>query len=74
MKRRLFNILSALSLLMCVALGMLWIRSYWVGDMVIDFISDKNAPIDSFDGSPVEFGVNSEYGGLGCGEDLICSA
>ena len=29
-KRRLFNILSALSLLLCVATTVLWVRSYWV--------------------------------------------
>ena len=31
MKRRLFNILSAMSLLLCVAVGVLWIRSTWTG-------------------------------------------
>ncbi len=34
MKRRLFNILSAMSLLLCVALMVLWVRSYWVCDAV----------------------------------------
>ena len=29
MRRRLFNILSALSLLLCVAVGVLWIRNTW---------------------------------------------
>ena len=29
MKRRLFNILSAMSLLLCVATMVLWVRSYW---------------------------------------------
>jgi hypothetical protein len=33
-KRRLFTILSALSLLLCAAVCLLWMRSYWVGDFV----------------------------------------
>jgi hypothetical protein len=32
MLRRLFTILSALSLLLCVAVCLLWVRSYWVND------------------------------------------
>ena len=32
MKRRLFTILSALSLLLCVAVCVMWVRSYWVAD------------------------------------------
>ena len=34
MARRLFTLLSALSLLLCAAVGVLWVRSYWVGDML----------------------------------------
>src|SRR4051794_5023437 len=34
MKRRLLNLLTALSLLMCVAVCVLWARSYLVGDFV----------------------------------------
>jgi hypothetical protein len=41
MTRRLFTILSALSLLLCVAVCVLWVRSYWVGD---DFVVRN--PID----------------------------
>jgi hypothetical protein len=33
-KRRLFAILSALSLLLFVAVCVMWVRSYWVGDRV----------------------------------------
>src|SRR5688572_3907797 len=32
MKRRLLNLLTALSLLLCVAVVALWVRSYWVKD------------------------------------------
>jgi hypothetical protein len=34
MTRRLFNLLTALSLLLCVAVVALWVRSYYVADWV----------------------------------------
>jgi hypothetical protein len=34
MARRLFTLLSALSLLLCAAVCVLWVRSYWVRDSV----------------------------------------
>ena len=34
MRRRLFTLLSGLSLLLCVAVGVLWVRSYFVSDQV----------------------------------------
>ena len=34
MLRRLFTLLSALSLLLCVAAVVLWVRSYWLCDFV----------------------------------------
>ena len=34
MRRRLLNVLTALSLLLCVAVVALWVRSYWRGDSV----------------------------------------
>ena len=34
MKRRLLNLLTALSLLLCVAVGVLWVRSYWATDVI----------------------------------------
>ena len=33
-RRRLLNLLTLLSLLLCVALTALWVRSYWTGDAV----------------------------------------
>jgi hypothetical protein len=35
MKRRLLNLLTAVSLLLCVAACVLWVRSYWVADLVV---------------------------------------
>jgi hypothetical protein len=35
MKRRLFTILSVLSLLVCIAVAVLWIRSYWTADYLV---------------------------------------
>jgi hypothetical protein len=40
MKRRLLNLLTLLSLLVCVAVSVLWVRSYWVADM---FVTARNA-------------------------------
>jgi hypothetical protein len=34
MKRRLLNFLTLLSLLLCVAVVALWVRSYWAVDIV----------------------------------------
>ena len=33
-RRRLLNLLTALSLLLCVAVCVLWVRSYWESDNV----------------------------------------
>ena len=32
MKRHLFNVAVAISLLLCIATAALWVRSYWRGD------------------------------------------
>ena len=37
MKRLLFNSLALVSLLLCVATGVLWVRSYWAEDVVTHF-------------------------------------
>ena len=34
MNRRLLNLLTGLSLVLCVAVGVMWARSYWVADFV----------------------------------------
>ena len=40
MKRRLLNLLTALSLLLCVAVCFLWVRSYWVSEGVAWLVAD----------------------------------
>jgi hypothetical protein len=37
MIRRLFTLVSAVSLLLCVATCVLWVRSYWAGDKLTLF-------------------------------------
>ncbi len=40
MRRKLFNLAAALSLLLSVAVCVLWVRSYWVADCVTDLRND----------------------------------
>src|SRR5687767_4689516 len=35
MRRRLFNVIAALSLLACIAVAGVWVRSYWVSDRLV---------------------------------------
>src|SRR4051812_37971149 len=35
MKRRLLNLLTLLSLLVCVAVSVLWVRGFWVADTLV---------------------------------------
>jgi hypothetical protein len=37
-KRRLFTILSAISLLLCVVVSVMWVRSYWVPEEYERFV------------------------------------
>ena len=37
MKRKLFTFFSTLSLLLCVAACVLWVRSHWVSDVLIEW-------------------------------------
>src|SRR5688572_19735210 len=50
MKRRLFNILSALSLLLCVVLGVLWARSYRMADAIGYSDKDTAGALTTADG------------------------
>jgi hypothetical protein len=43
MLRRLFMVLSMLSLLLCLAVGVMWVRSYWVGDVTVYEAPDRQA-------------------------------
>ena len=51
MKRRLFNILSALSLLLCVVMALLWARSYWVVDSLAGYTDLRLVSVVSVQGS-----------------------
>ena len=55
MIRRLFNLLTALSLLLCVAVAVLWVRTYWVRDQM-RWATES--------GSYVQ--VNTDSGWVGC--------
>jgi hypothetical protein len=44
-KRRLFNALAGLSLVLCVATVLLWVRSYWVGEMFRLGVSRNGADV-----------------------------
>jgi len=50
MKRRLLNLLTVLSLLLCVAVVVLGVRSYWVSDAVDWGIADCRAGVGSLRG------------------------
>jgi hypothetical protein len=50
MKRRLLNLLTAGSLLLCVAVCVLWVRSYWRYDQVNRFGADHVLELSSGDG------------------------
>jgi hypothetical protein len=64
MRRRLLNLLTALSLLLCVAVAALWVRSYWRYDQVNWFSADSGLCLASGDGIlAVMFGPN--YNGAG---------
>lgn len=50
MKRRLFSMLSILSLLLCVVTAGLWLRSHWVADMFKADIRWTNVCVGSYSG------------------------
>ena len=51
MRRGLFTISSAISLLLCIAVCTLWIRSYWLGDTVTWANADGHRRIRTASGS-----------------------
>jgi hypothetical protein len=57
MRRRLLNLLTALSLLLCVAVGVLWVRSYLVSEYVM-------AAWDESTGGHCGVSVGSSFGML----------
>jgi hypothetical protein len=44
MRRRLFNLLAALSLLAGIAVAGVWVRSYWVVELYADCFNSATAP------------------------------
>lgn len=58
MKHRLFTILSAVSLLLCITVGTLWVRSHWVADFISHRTVHRERPGFS------EVGVESVWGSV----------
>src|SRR5262245_8766849 len=48
MRQRLFTLLSAVSLLLCVATVGLWMRSYWVSDCVYRFTAGDHSTLATY--------------------------
>src|SRR5688572_9030862 len=57
MSRRLLNLLTALSLLVCVSTGALWVRSHYVGDQLTAGRPTRQRILRSYDGT-VEYVVS----------------
>jgi hypothetical protein len=58
MKRRFFNVLAAVSLILCVAIIVLWVRSYWVDD------SWKCQTLDAPKSRWTEYELSSDFGAI----------
>jgi hypothetical protein len=54
-KRRVFNVLAAVSLVLCVAIVALWVRSYWRHDMLNCFGAARPGAVHNY-------GITSEQG------------
>ena len=54
MHRRLFTILAAVSLLLCIAVVVLWVRSYWVADILLRGYSTRGVGVVTTSG---DFGI-----------------
>jgi hypothetical protein len=63
MRRRLFAVVSAISLLLCFALVGLWVRSYWITDQV----SFTDQPEASRSVRITSYRLWSQHGGIGIG-------
>jgi hypothetical protein len=65
MFRRLYTLLSALSLLLCVATCVMWVRSYAVGDLV-EYSRDR----DGYRRQGFHIASNASWIDLGCGSTI----
>src|SRR5688572_1412608 len=61
MTRRLLNFVTALSLLLCVAAATLWVRSYFVEDLLEVGGNDRSLLLQSINGSFVTVGTWGEF-------------
>jgi predicted Zn-ribbon and HTH transcriptional regulator len=60
--RRLLNLLTALSLLLCVAVAFLWVRSYWSADVLVKVYSYSDSEAHARC-----LWAKSDAGAIGCG-------
>ena len=67
MKRRLFNLLAAVSLVLCLSMGILWIRSYFAQDSLNLIFADNSA------NRAVAIGLGSNRGCLTIGRAVLTS-
>jgi hypothetical protein len=67
-RRRLFNLAAGVSLVLCVATVVLWVRSYWREDTVLCLYST------SYWDYPVDFKLTSRRGGMVFGSEGVTVA
>jgi len=60
MKRRIFTILLVTSLVLCVAMVVMWVRSHWVGDSILYAATDRYYFLRSVDGT-VDLGAIEQH-------------
>ena len=61
MRRRLFNLAAAVSLVLCVAAAVLWIRSWYVGEL-LGRVGRSSVYVRSEGGGIHTYGYNSNRG------------
>src|SRR5688572_15039431 len=75
MRRQLSNVLAALSLVLCVAVVALWVRSYWRADWLgwYTSVTEFDKDIRWMENSLyTEFcGLQSSNGGIACGSNSM---